>query len=371
MIWLEIRTIKTLGTYPTLSASAPASSGALEYHVLRDLSQVQTLIPQWERLLAQSHCNRAFSSSKWFLAWCRHHPQLAPFVLIANRGLELVAVLPLVLRENSTIDFPSPMCDYNDMVASSGDSGAQRGLLEYAISEASSYQMTFSNVRTDSNCVQALRAMAETRAVKADYQPGKNCFYIQLPDTFAGYLATRSHIFRKGLGRVQRSVQKNGLVIRHLTPEHISPPAVAELFLSLNLNRFGSKSGFASKSVQEFIRELLPSLFVEGKMAAFVLVDGSQTLAIDICMRGWNSLCSWNGGFLPEAAQWSPGRLLFASGIEYAVVSGLQEYDLLRGSHAYKTSWATHSRNIGPMEFNRQSCTDALAPHETKSAHRL
>jgi CelD/BcsL family acetyltransferase involved in cellulose biosynthesis len=360
-----------LGTYPTLSASAPVSASALEYHVLRDLSQVKALASQWERLLAQSECNRAFSSSNWFLAWCRHHPQLAPFVLIANRGPELAAVLPLVLRENSAIDFPSPMCDYNDMVTSVGDLDAQCGLLEYAISQASAYQMTFSNVRPDSNCVQALRAMPETRAVKADYQPDKNCFYIQLPDTFAGYLATRSHIFRKGLGRIQRSMQKSGLVVRHLTPEHISPPEVAELFLSRNLSRFGSKSGFASQSVQEFIRELLPSLFVEGKMAAFVLVDGSQTLAIDLCMRGWNSLCSWNGGFLPEAAQWSPGRLLFAAGIEYAAASGLQEFDLLRGSHAYKTSWATHSRNIGPMEFNRQSCTDALAPHETKSAHRL
>jgi CelD/BcsL family acetyltransferase involved in cellulose biosynthesis len=359
-----------LSTYPTLSARANVSLTALEYHVLRDLRQVDALASQWDWLLAQSHCNRAFSSSKWFLAWCRHHPRLAPFVLIANRGPELAAVLPLVLREG-VLDFASPMCDYNDMVAAVGDSGAQCGLLEYAIAQAASYQMTLSNLRPDSNCVQALGRLSEVKETKANYRPDKNCFYIQLPETFAGYLSTRSHIFRKGLGRVQRSMQKSGLVVRQLTPEHISPPDVAELFLSLNLSRFGSKSGFASQSVQEFARELLPSLFIEGTMAAFVLADGSKILAIDLCMRGWNSLCSWNGGFLPEAAQWSPGRLLFAAGIEHAVASGLQEYDLLRGSHAYKTSWATHSRNIGPMEFNRQSCTDALAPHETKSAHRL
>ncbi len=342
----------------------------LEYSVLRDLRQVEALALQWEKLLAQSHCNRAFSSSMWFLAWCRYHPQLAPFVLIANRGPELVAVLPLVLQD-SALDFPSPMCDYNDMVAAPGDLDTQCGLLEFAIAQAANYRMAFSNLRPDSNCVQALGRLSEVKETKANYRPDKNCFYIQLPDTFAGYLSTRSHIFRKGLGRVQRSMQKSGLIVRHLTPEHISPPEVAELFLSLNLNRFGSKSGFAPQSVQEFVRELLPSLFIEGTMAAFVLADGSQILAIDLCMRGWYSLCSWNGGFLPEAAQWSPGRLLFAAGIEYAVASGLQEYDLLRGSHAYKTSWATHSRNIGPMEFNRQSCTDALAPHETKSAHRL
>jgi len=82
------------------------------------------------------------------------------------------------------------------------------------------------------------------------------------------------------------------------------------------------------------------------------LVDDSRVLAMDLCMRGRNSLCSWNGGRLPEAAQWSPGRMLFAAGIEHAMASGLEEYDLLRGSHEYKASWATHSRTIGKLEFN-------------------
>jgi len=88
-------------------------------------------------------------------------------------------------------------------------------------------------------------------------------------------------------------------------------------------------------------------------------------------MRGWNSLCSWNGGFLPDAAQYSPGRLLFAAGIEHAIASGLEEYDLLRGSHAYKASWATHSRTIGKLEFSSKSRTDGLARNETKSAYCL
>jgi CelD/BcsL family acetyltransferase involved in cellulose biosynthesis len=88
-------------------------------------------------------------------------------------------------------------------------------------------------------------------------------------------------------------------------------------------------------------------------------------------MRGGNSLCSWNGGRLPEAARWSPGRLLFAAGIEHAIALGLEEYDLLRGTHAYKESWATHSRTIGKVEFNSQNRTDVLARHETKSSYCL
>ncbi|MBZ5506464.1 MAG: GNAT family N-acetyltransferase [Acidobacteriia bacterium] len=363
---------RVLGANPSLIANASESGSAPEYHLLRDLVEIEAIASCWERLLEQSPCNRAFSSSKWFLAWCRSYPKLAPFVVIARRGPELAAVLPLAVQEEQgTIDFPSPMCDYNDLVAGASDLAAQTGVLAFALAHAASYRIVLSNVRPDSNCRQAAACLAESKGLQTGYQPDKNCFYIQLSGTFAGYLATRSHVFRKGLGRIQRNAQSSGLEVRQLTPDRIPPDEMVELFLSLNLSRFESRSGFAPRPVQEFVREVLPSLFVEGKMAAFVLLHGARVLAIDVCMRGRNSLCSWNGGFLPEAAQWSPGRLLFAAGIEHAVSSGLEEYDLLRGSHAYKASWATHSRTIGPLKFNSQSCTDALAQHETKSAYCL
>ncbi len=357
---------------PSLTANAHESSSALEYHLLRDLVEIEAIAACWDSLLEQSPCNRAFSSSKWFLAWCRSHPRLTPFVAIARRGPDLVAVLPLaVQQEQGSIDFPSPMCDYNDLVACAEDRAAQSGLLAFALANAVPCRIVLSNVRPDSNCRQAAAGLAESQALQVSYRPDKNCFYIQLSGTFAGYLTTRSHVFRKGLGRIQRTAHRHGLEVRQLTPDRISPDEMVELFLSLNLSRFESRSSFATGPVQKFVREVLPSLFVAGKMAAFVLVHGNRVLAMDVCMRGRNSLCSWNGGFLPEAAQWSPGRLLFAAGIEFAVASGLDEYDLLRGSHAYKASWATHSRTIGPLEFNSQSCTDALAQNETKSAYCL
>jgi CelD/BcsL family acetyltransferase involved in cellulose biosynthesis len=361
-----------LGANPALIENANESAGALEYHLCRDLAEVEAIASQWNVLLEQSHCNRAFSSSHWYLAWCRNHPRLAPFVVIATRGSQLAAVLPLAVDEDSRrVDFPSPMSDYNDIVAKAEDLAAQTGLLNYAISHAPSHPVELSNVRPDSNCAQAMGRMAARNGLEARYRPGKNCFYIQLPGSLAGYLATRSRIFRKGIGRIQRRAQEAGLKVQRLTPDRTSPAEMVEMFLLLNLSRFGHKSGFAPESVQAFIREVLPSLFVEGKMTAFILVDGGRAIAIDVCMHGRSSLCSWNGGFLPEAARWSPGRLLFAAGIEHAVATGLQEFDLLRGSHAYKASWATHSRTIGKLEFNSQSRTDALAPHETKSSYCL
>jgi CelD/BcsL family acetyltransferase involved in cellulose biosynthesis len=337
-------------------ANPSEHGGALQYAVLRDLAEVEAIAAQWNTLLEQSPCNRAFSAPQWFVASCRYNPEYMPFVLTARRGKELAGVLPLALQERTgIIDFPSAMSDYNDVIAGAEDLAVPSGLLQSAMSRASGHQLSLSNVRPDSNCARAAADLAGRLGIEAGYHPGKNCFYIQLPNSFAGYLATRSRIFRKGLARTRRNAQRAGLEVRPLTPVETQPDEVVELFLSLNLSRFESRSGFAPKSVQQFVREVLPSLFIQGKMTALALVDGGRVLAIDLCMRGQSSICSWNGGFLPEAARWSPGRLLFAAGIEHAVAAGLLEYDLLRGSHAYKASWATQSRTIGKLEFTTKA----------------
>ena len=161
----------------------------------------------------------------------------------------------------------------------------------------------------------------------------------------------RSHAFRKGLRRIQREAGEHNLEVRRLTPANFEPSVVAELFLSLNLGRFGDRSRFEPSTSRGIIQELLPGLFLEERMDAFVLLEAGKAVAVDLCMRGCSALCTWNGGFLAEAAQWSPGRLLMAAEIEYAFSAGLEEFDLLRGAHPYKTSWATHSRKIGDLRF--------------------
>jgi hypothetical protein len=64
-----------------------------------------------------------------------------------------------------------------------------------------------------------------------------------------------------------------------------------------------------------------------------------------------NGLCTWNGGYAPEAAPWSPGRLLLAAGINKACALGYQEYDLLRGVQDWKARWANRIRDVGRLQI--------------------
>jgi CelD/BcsL family acetyltransferase involved in cellulose biosynthesis len=74
-------------------------------------------------------------------------------------------------------------------------------------------------------------------------------------------------------------------------------------------------------------------------------------LAIDVCMVGKRSLCTWNGGFTPEAEKWSPGKLLLDFEIKQARAEGIEEMDLLRGPQPWKRGWATGTRYVAQVEL--------------------
>ena len=203
------------------------------------------------------------------------------------------------------------------------------------------------------DCVRAAGICARAGATEPVFQVKGRCPYIRLAASYEEYLQTRSRNFRKSLSRAERAAASNQLVIRELEPEHFPPRQIPAAFLSLNLDRWGADSYYRLPSVEAFVLHLLPDLFAEGRLRAFALMRGERLLALDLCMVGADSLCSWNGGFLAEAARWSPGKLLIAAGIKHAHRMNLAEYDLLRGDEAYKKSWANNTRDILWLEFDR------------------
>jgi len=328
---------------------ALVETGSITYEVLDQLSEIEAIAGEWDSLLDRSPCNRAFSCSQWFMVSCSLARSLTPHVLIARREGVIAGVLPMVLHNDAGIvTFANELSDYNDIVALENDETVAAGLLKYAISHKDGYKrVVLSRVRSDSNCLRGVQALANN----FDHQLTGTTQYVQLPATFEEYLDTRSKNFRKSLRRTQRNADHWNLTIRELEPQSFPPADVAELFLSLNLDRWGAESYYHLAFPRSFVLELLPRLFAEGRMRVFALTQADKLLGLDVCMIGKNSLCTWNGGFLAGSERWSPGNLLIAAGIKRAFDLKLAEYDLLRGDEPYKKRWANNSRCLGKLEF--------------------
>jgi CelD/BcsL family acetyltransferase involved in cellulose biosynthesis len=330
---------------------ARAESSTLTYQVLDTLADVEEISAEWDLLLARSPCNRAFSCSRWFLVSCILNESISPHVIVARRGTAIMGVLPLVLINDSKIaTFASELSDYNDVVSNENDHSVLVGLLEYAKSLTVSYErVVLSRVRRDSNCFRAAEILEREDSNKPVFHATGTCSYVDLSLSYEEYLRTRSKSFRKGLKRAQRNAESSNIAVRELDPTNFPPRRLPEEFLSLNLDRWGAKSYYKSGFVESFVLKLLPDLFSQRRMRAFALMKEERLLGLDLCMVGANSLCSWNGGFLSEAARWSPGKLLIDAGIRQAYAGKFEEYDLMRGDEAYKKSWANNAREIGSL----------------------
>jgi CelD/BcsL family acetyltransferase involved in cellulose biosynthesis len=225
-------------------------------------------------------------------------------------------------------------------------------MLDYAFGLGKT--LCLKNLRLDSNCY---RAIAQGRPDLAEkFQIDHSCFYISLGSNYNDYLASRSKGLRAEVRRDERKARQDGLAVMALSPEGFSPELLPELFLSLHFARLQEESNFHKPIRQTFVRAVFPELFRQGRLKPFVLTAGGKVIAIDICLTGSHGLCTWNGGFLPEAEKYSPGMLILAEQLRQSFALGMEEYDWLRGSEPYKARWATGSRTTGRFDFEPGVC---------------
>ena len=329
-------------------------ASGMSYQVLTTLRDIEAISAEWDLLLDQSRCNRAFSCSKWFLASATIDHKVSPYVLVARRGSQIAGILPLsIANDGQTLTFAGEMSDYNDMIANDSDRDVLAGLLRSSLRFGKGFRrIVLNRVRHDSNCARAVRALNPPLDLTKSFSVRGSSRYVRLPSNYQDYLSTRSRNFRKSLGRARRSAENNNLAIRELGADTFPPNRLTEAFLSLNRDRWGAECYYKLAFPHTFVLKILPALFAEQRLRAFALMRGKDVLGLELCMVGANSLCAWNGGFLSEAGRWSPGTLLMDAGIRYSYSSKLEEYDLLRGDEPYKQRWGNSTREIGCFELD-------------------
>ena len=337
----------------SISRAVPEAQGiaAFGVEVVSDLAEIDRISAEWEVLLDASPCNRAFSSPRWYTAWCRLDPGRLPYVIVARRGGRIAGVLPLVIDGRSAT-FQNMLTDYNDIVALDNDLSVATSLVQHAVQEPHGYDMiTLPHLRADSTCMRAVRLIYPGAIVQRQFRETHVCYYTSLSGGYSDYLSSRRGRFRKRLKRLETIAARMNLVLCQLPAPGFTARRVVEDFLSLHLGRFGARSCFNGRAARSFVSEVIPVLIDRGSMRAVGLIDGNRLVGIDLYAIGKSSLCAWNGGFVPEIEECSPGKLLIGAGIRMAFECGLSEYDFLRGTEAYKESWANMSRNLGTLEL--------------------
>jgi CelD/BcsL family acetyltransferase involved in cellulose biosynthesis len=314
---------------------------AVKIDVLTSRAAVAVVEKEWDALLDSTPCNRAFSSSAWFLA--ATEAAGSPLVVTARRDGRLAALLPLFAPNGAReAGFATRLADYNDVILGGATTETAREMIEVAFDNHPA--LLLRELREDA----ALLAALDSR-FHIEHEPACPVLWTSLAGGYEAWLAERSRAFRKSLFRAERAAGAQGLIVRELDP---SESGDGEIFLSLH-DAHPRESCFAIEEHRAFVRRALSQLLSQRRMRAFGVLDGDRIVAIDLCAAGASSLCTWNGGYLPEYADVSPGNLLLAYEIRTACGEGIAEFDLGRGDENYKSSWATQRRALARLRVSR------------------
>jgi CelD/BcsL family acetyltransferase involved in cellulose biosynthesis len=326
---------------------------AVDYRILTEIHQVDAISPEWDALLTKSRCNRAYSCSKWYLATPELLPQLQPLVFVAYRDRILAGVLPLWLESNRKLArFGDNYGDHPDIIAADDDLEVITGLLALALQGTGSYnRLVLGQVKHDSNYVKGARVLGLGEVVDEFFLPGKSLIYAVLDLTrgYDEYMKTLGQQFRSNLQCDCKRAERDGLIVRELTPAELKPELLSEIFLSLHLSRFGNRSDF--KSGESWIQKLFPPLFAEKRMRVFAVLEKSRIVGIDLAMVTRSGMYAYSVGFLPEMRRYAPGKLMIHKAIQQACLECMDEYDLGWWGQDHKGHWKPTKRDVGEIQF--------------------
>jgi CelD/BcsL family acetyltransferase involved in cellulose biosynthesis len=330
---------------PLMSSGSPAKSAKeLSCEIVTDLSRLEALGSEWERLWTSSAHMYVFQTFGWMKAfWRVHGRELELRTALVWRGSELAGVLPLVLR-GAVLEFMgSQYSDYNDVIC--GEECAAdvvRTAFEALVAMPGWRTCKLNNVLSESRLVRNLAALP----------PGvhaQTAFSCPCPAIVAGEDGSYSDLLRnRHLRKDENKLQKQGEVtFRHAESrddvfEHLDD------FFEQHIARramLGQRSSFfLSGSARDFFRALVQELDPAAVLRFGILALNGRPVAYFFCFETNQKLFGYLSAFDIDLFSYRPGQVLWRKMFAYAQERRLVEIDLMNGGEEYKQRLANTVR---------------------------
>ena len=337
-------------------AGAPRAAPALSVAVIEDERGLDALEGEWGALLERSDAS-VFQSFEWVRTWWRHFGERRPRArlhVVVVRGPDgLVGIAPFYvhrLRLLGLVPFRRLLylghrdSDYLDVLVARGMEPACAEALATHLAEARpAFDVAILEETTERSRSGPLLADAlARRGFRVSRAHDSPCPRTALARSWEETLARFGQSDRREVRRRLRNIQKEHRVELELVePGPDVAPAMRE-FVEMHQERWardGWWGAFADPAAAEFQCDVAERLARRGWLfLAFLRLDGRRW-AVNYGFSFRDAV----GVYLPGAreappalARHSPGRVLHALGMQWAIAHGRAVYDFMRGAEAYK-----------------------------------
>ncbi len=316
------------------------------YVTLYDHSRVfSDCSAEWNELVQASDANQIFLTCDWQEIWWEaYHPGQLWVLVVRDDDGQWQGLAPWfidmqgdgrrIVRTVGCVD----VTDYLDIVARRGYEGAVYEALAAWVAEHTDAfdEMMLCNIPEQSRALQGMARAAQMCGLESTVRLQEVCPIIVLPRTFEDYVNSLDKKNRHELRRKLRRAA--GEVDWYIVgPEHDLQQEVVH-FMALMAASSPDKARFLENAQNRRFFELMTVRMAERGwlQLAFLTVKGERAAAY-LNFAYNQRILVYNSGLDPQKhGHLSPGIVLLARLIEYAIQQGYHTFDFLRGDEAYK-----------------------------------
>jgi len=314
--------------------------------VYTDATGFAALRQEWNPLLRNSVSDTLFLTWEWQSTWWKHLGEGQLYLVAVRDGSRLSGIAPMRLTPTDdglnelSIVGCRDVSDYLDLIAANGqEEKVYSALLDWLESdEAPAWDLAdLCNIPAASPTHQLLAEMAAARGYQVQTEVEDICPVIPLPSTWDEYLSSLDGKQRHEIRRKIRKAEGSGQVNWYIAGEEHDLRAEMEAFIELHQKSDVDKHQFMDAQMKGFFHIVAQVLHEAGWLQlAFIEVNGEKAAAM-LNFDYRDSVMVYNSGYDPEKYAWlSPGIVLLAYCIQWAIESGRAKFDFLRGDEEYK-----------------------------------
>lgn len=323
----------------------------------------ETLEAEWNPLLKRSRFDNFFSTYEWQTTWWDNLGEGDLWILALRRADNdaLVGIAPfyrITLPEGTDAGKRQlnlvgciEVSDYLDLIIEEGwEDAVYAAVLEWLHSpEAPEWDIfDLCNLPEVSTTYRQLPAMYAAAGLEVEIFQEDTAPQFELPRRFEDYLQNQvdkkqRHEIRRKQRRAEREAN-TGLIL--VGKQHVIEAEVDD-FVALQRASREDKAQFMTPEMQRFFLAVAQrTLAMDVLRLFFLTIDGEKAatmFAFEYNRRFW----LYNSGYDPQAhAQLSPGWVILAYVIEYAIAAGCQVFDFMQGNEEYKYRFGAHDYKV-------------------------
>ncbi|MEM8948805.1 MAG: GNAT family N-acetyltransferase [Pseudomonadota bacterium] len=326
----------------------------MTFEILSHANAFDGLEPRWNKLIDRSVDASVFQTFAWQSIWWRVFGKGRELrIILAKDGDDLVGVLPVYIERTPLLPAVGPRKlrlvgyggdtapdDLGPIMAGDDPAPITETLIDGLLSLKDEWDIAIlDDLDPDSPMIKALSARLGDQVT---LKPGARISFVELPETFDGYLAKLSSNRRWKLRRGRKKLHEHKPYRFHVVASQQELDLYYPELVRLHHERWEHRSddfGFSTEGYVDCHRAVMAAMLDQDCLRLMLLIgEDGVVMASNYCYRWRGGFYFFQGGFAKDFERFRIGEVLMGHAIEQAISEGMRIFDMLRGEHDYKKS---------------------------------